>query len=411
VNNGKPRPLEGLTVIDLTRALAGPYATLLLAGLGARVIKVEEPREGDGRETAPFMGRDGVSLRRQHADDMPIANIVRLRGKQSITLNFKHPQAQSIFADLVRQADIVVENFSGGTAERLGIGYSAARAANPRIIYCSISGFGQQDSGGKAMDNIIQALSGIMLATGGPQDPPVRIGIPTADTLTPLFGVIGILSALEQRHRTGLGQYIDVSMLGTLTSVVAVEPFDVLERLGIPMRTGPTVPRLAPFGVYPAADGHVVICAPGYKLLPSLLGVMGRVDLIDDPRFSTQAGRLSHSDDVDAVVGEWTSTLPKAEIAARLNAAGVAAAEVREPKEAIRDARVVARGETRKLQHPLYGDVDDVYGPGVPIGFSEASAEIDPITPWLGEHNDEVYRMLLGYSAERLEELKANGGI
>jgi CoA:oxalate CoA-transferase len=411
VNKDKLRPLDGLTVIDLTRALAGPYATLLLVGLGARVIKVEEPREGDGRETAPFMGRDGVSLRRQHADDMPIANIVRLRGKQSVTLNFKHPQAQLIFADLVRQADIVVENFSGGTAERLGIGYSAARAANPRIIYCSISGFGQQDSGGKAMDNIIQALSGIMLATGGPQDPPVRIGIPTADTLTPLFGVIGILSALEQRHRTGLGQYIDVSMLGTLTSVVAVEPFDVLERLGIPMRTGPTVPRLAPFGVYPAADGHVVICAPGYKLLPSLLGVMGRVDLVDDPRFSTQAGRLSHSDDVDAVVGEWTSTLPKAEIAARLNAAGVAAAEVREPKEAIRDPRVVARGETRKLEHPLYGAVDDVYGPGVPIGFSEASAEIDPITPWLGQHNDEVYGTLLGYSAERLEALKAEGGI
>jgi CoA:oxalate CoA-transferase len=411
VSNDKPRPLEGLTVIDLTRALAGPYATLLLAGLGARVIKVEEPREGDGRETAPFMGRDGVSLRRQHADDMPIANIVRLRGKQSITLNFKHPQAKAIFADLVRKADIVVENFSGGTAERIGLGYSAARAANPRIIYCSISGFGQQDSGGKAMDNIIQALSGIMLATGGPQDPPVRIGIPTADTLTPLFGLIGILSALEQRHRTGLGQYIDVSMLGTLTSIVAVEPFDVLERLGIPMRTGPTVPRLAPFGVYPAADGHVVICAPGYKLLPSLLKVMGRVDLIDDPRFSTQAGRLSHSDDVDAVVGEWTSTLPKAEIAARLNAAGVAAAEVREPKEAIRDPRVVARGETRKLHHPLYGDVDDVYGPGVPIGFSHASAELDPNTPWLGEHNDEIYRTLLGYSDERLDALKAEGGI
>lgn len=407
----RERPLDGLTVIDLTRALAGPYATLLLAGLGARVIKVEEPREGDGRENAPFMGRDGVSLRRQHADDMPIANIVRLRGKQSITLNFKHHQAQAIFADLVRQADIVVENFSGGTAERLGVGYSAARAANPRIIYCSISGFGQEDSGGKAMDNIIQALSGIMLATGGPQDPPVRIGIPTADTLTPLFGVIGILSALEQRHRTGLGQYIDVSMLGTLTSVVAVEPFDVLERLGIPMRTGPTVPRLAPFGVYPAADGHVVICAPGYKLLPSLLAVMGRGDLTDDPRFSTQAGRLSHSEEVDAVVAEWTSTLPKAEIAARLNAAGVAAAEVREPKEAIRDPRVVARGETRKLQHPVYGDVDDVYGPGVPISFSDASAELDPSTPWLGEHNDEIYGTLLGYSPERLDELKAEGGI
>ena len=405
------RPLDGLTVIDLTRALAGPYATLLLAGLGAKVIKVEQPGEGDGRETAPFLGRDGVSLRRKHPDDMPIANIVRLRGKSSITLNFKHPEARDIFADLVRQADIVVENFSGGTAERLGIGYSAARATNPRIIYCSISGFGQQDSGLRAMDNIIQALSGIMLATGGPDDPPVRIGVPTADTLTPLFGIIGILSALEQRHRTGEGQYVDVSMLGTLTSVVAVEPFDVLERLGIPMRTGPTVPRLAPFGVYPALDGHVVICAPGYKLLPALLRVMDRLDLVDDPRFSTQAGRLSHSDEVDAGVAEWTSTLPKLEIAARLNAAGVAAAEVREPKVAIRDPRVVERGETRKLQHPVYGDIDDVFGPGVPITFSAASVEPDPRTAWLGEHNDEIYCGLLGYSAERLARLKVEGGI
>ena len=404
-------PLDGLTVIDLTRALAGPYATFLLAGLGARVIKVEEPREGDGRETAPFLGRDGVSLRRRHADDMPISNIVRLRGKASITLNFKHPDAPTIFADLVKHADIVVENFSAGTAERLGIGYSAARAANPRIIYCSISGFGQQESGSRAMDNIIQALSGVMLATGGPEDPPVRIGIPTADTLAPLFGIIGILSALEQRHRTGAGQSIDVSMLGALTSIVAVEPFDVLERLGIPMRTGPTVPRLAPFGVYPASDGHVVICAPGYKLLPALFRVMDRPDLLDDPRFSSQASRLSHSMEIDAIVSEWTSARPKAEIASMLNEAGVAAAEVREPKVAIRDPRVVDRGETRKLRHPIYGDVDDVYGPGVPIRFSGAAAEPDSRTPWLGEDNEQVYGGLLGYLPERLERLREEGGI
>ncbi len=410
MSGSSQRPLEGLRVVDLTRALAGPYATLLLAGLGAQVIKVEEPGTGDGRDNAPYLGKDGISLLRHRPDDMPIANLVRLRGKLSVTLNFKHPDARAVFADLVRDADIVVENFSGGTAERLGLGYSAARAANSRIIYCSISGFGQ-DQPGKAMDNVIQALSGIMLASGGPDDPPIRIGVPTADTLTPLFGVIGILSAVEQRHRTGEGQHVDVSMLGTLTSIVAVEPFDVLERLGIPMRTGPTVPRLAPFGAYPSSDGHVVICAPGYKLLPALLRVMGREDLLDDPRFSTQEGRLSHSGDVDAVVAEWTRTLPAAEVARRLNAAGVAAAEVRAPAVAIRDPRVVERGETRKLQHPLYGDVDDVYGPGVPIRFSDAESSLDLPTPWLGEHNDLVYGELLGYAPERLERLRVEGAI
>jgi len=200
-------------------------------------------------------------------------------------------------------------------------------------------------------------------------------------------------------------------MLGALSSIVAVEPFDVLERLGNPMRTGPTVPRLAPCGVYPAADGHVVICPPGYKLLPALLGVMGRTDLLEDTRFSTQEGRLRHSSDVDAVVAEWTRTLPAAEVAERLNAAGVAAAEVRSPAVGIRDPRVVARGETVKLRHPIYGAVDDMYGPGVPMVFSGSENCLDQAAPWHGEQSGSVYGQWLGYTAERLTQLRAKGAI
>ena len=242
-------PLSGLTVLDLTLALAGPFATFLLAGLGARVIKVENPASPDHcRENAPFIGRHGVSLGRTEANDVSVAALNRLRGKHAVTLNLKQPGSREVFGDLLSCADVVVENFSAGTLDRLGIGYEFARVKNPRIVYCSISGFGaDQASGtgtGKAMDSIIQALSGLMMTSGAPADPPVRVGVPVADLLAPVFAVVGILAALRQRDYTGLGQEVDISMLGVLTSLVAAEPFDLLEACGLPQRTGRMVPRL-----------------------------------------------------------------------------------------------------------------------------------------------------------------------
>jgi CoA:oxalate CoA-transferase len=411
VANVEPqRPLAGLTVVDLTRALAGPFSTLMLAGLGARVIKIEDPRGGDARDAAPYLGRDGISLRRKYDDDMPFSNLIRLRGKLGVTLNFKHPEAQSIFGDLVRGADIVVENFSAGTAERLGLGYTYARSVNPRIIYCSISGFGQGNAG-KAMDTVIQALSGMMLVSGEESDPPIRIGVPTADVLTPLYAVIGILSALEQRHRTGVGQLVDVSMLGTMTSFLAVEPVTVLERLGIPARTGPTVPRLVPFGAYPASDGWVVICASGYKLLPAFAPAIGHPEILEDPRFNTQEARIHNYKELDEIIGSWTSQFTAEEAVGLLDKQGVAAAVVRAPAEGMMDPRVLQRGEVERLKHPTYGVVDEAYGPGLPITFSDAVANHDQPPPWLGEHNDQIYGEELGYSPERLVKLRDEGAI
>jgi CoA:oxalate CoA-transferase len=200
---GAQGPLAGLRVLDLTRALAGPYGTMLLAGLGAEVVKLEDPRGGDlARENSPYVGRDGVTTVRTHEDDISISHLTRARGKRGISLNLKHPAAPAVFADLVTVSDVVVENFTAGTADRLGVGYASARDRNPGIIYCSLSGFGATgDAGSKAMDVLIQALSGAMLTSGSPEDPPVRIGVPMADMLAPVFGVIGILAALEQRHR------------------------------------------------------------------------------------------------------------------------------------------------------------------------------------------------------------------
>jgi len=260
-----PRPLEDVVVLDLTLALAGPFATLLLAGLGAKVIKIENPVHGDhSRSNAPYLGANGVKMVKDNPDDISLSVLNRLRNKLGVTLNLKNPQARDIFADLLLKADVVVENFSYGTLDRLGIGYEFGRIVNSRIVYCSINGYGSdgEPGAGKAVDTIIQALSGIMFTSGAPEDPPIRVGVPVADLGAAMFGVIGLLAALHQARRTGSGQHVDISMLGCVTSLGACENYEALVKCGSPVRSGQTMPRLAPFGMYRARDGYVAVCAP-----------------------------------------------------------------------------------------------------------------------------------------------------
>lgn len=408
------KPLNGITVLDLTVALAGPFATLILAGLGAKVIKVENPSGGDScRTNAPYLGANGPKLTRESENDISVSALNRLRNKLGVTLNLKHPDARTVYADLVSKSDIVVENFSRGTLDKLGVGYEFAREVNPKVIYCSITGFGSTPdaSPAKAMDAIIQALSGTMMTSGGPGDPPIRVGLPIGDLTAPLFGVIGILAALHQAQHTGQGQHIDVSMLGALTMMVAVETFDLLERCGIPQRTGLTVPRLAPFGLYRTKDGYIAICAPQETFARSLFEAIGRAELKADPRFATRDARVENVRALDGIIGDFTSRHTNAEAVSILERAGVPTAEVRNPDDAVRDPRVLARAETVRLEHPKYGAVDEVYGMGIPIKFSGATAGFDQPAPALGEHNEAVYGDVLGYSSERLEHLKSNGVI
>lgn len=408
------QPLAGRTVIDLTTALAGPYATLLLAGLGATVIKVENPATGGdtSRNNAPYLGRDGLGLARVHDDDMSVSMLVRGRGKLSVTLNLKDPRGHAVFADLVRGADVLVENYSPGVTSRLGIDYAAVRELNPRLVYTSISGFGAQGGpgSGKAMDSIIQALSGVMMTAGEPDGDPVRFGLPIGDLLAPLFAVVGTVSALLQAETSGEGQHVDVSMLGALTSLVACEPFDAFDAVGLPQRTGSLVPRLAPFGILPAADGHIALCAPTDAFAAGVLRAMGRADLVDDPRYRTRDERVRRADELHALIGAWCAGLPKAEVIAALSAHGVPAAEVREPREAVRDPLVRARGEVVPIAHPRHGGTADLSATGLPIVFSGASVGLDAPAPQLGEHNEQVYGGLLGYSDDRLAEL-AGGSV
>ena len=408
------RPLEGLTVIDLTRALAGPYCTLLLAGLGARVIKVEEPKGGDlARENSPYVGRDGVLVERRYDDDLSLSHLTRARGKYGISLDLKSEQGREVYFDLIRHADIVVENFTAGTADRLGVGYAACHAINPRVVFASLSGFGATDrDGGKAMDVIIQALSGAMFTSGEPGHPPVRIGIPVADMLAPVFTVIGILAAIEQRHRTGTGQHVDVSMLGALTSFVAIENWSAMAAAGMPSRTGLTVQRLSPFGVFECADGYVAVVAVHEPLARGLFAAMGQPELAEDPRFANRDARVANATELEARINAWSRALTMVEVVRALEAQGVPVAPVRHPEDALVDPRVVARKETMAVSHPTYGSSIDLRTAGIPIQFSGATTGFDDALPVrIGEHNDEILRELLGYDDDRIAALVAAGAL
>ncbi|WP_395399578.1 CaiB/BaiF CoA transferase family protein [Pseudoduganella sp. UC29_106] len=407
-----PRPLEGITILDLTTALAGPYATLILAGLGARVIKVENPKNPDSARTnSPYLGRDGIKVAREHEDDYSLAMLERGRNKEAITLNMKHPEGRAIFLDLVKHADAVVENFSAGVADRLGIGYEDCAKVNPRIVFTAISGFGANvnPKQNKAMDNIVQAMSGMMMASGNPGEPPVRVGIPFGDLSAPLFAAIGTLAALMQARQTGRGQHVDVSLLGALSALVAAEPFDMMQKLGRETRSGNFMARLAPFGVFPTSDGYISICAPKDEFVRGLFRAMQREELLGDERYGTRDARVRNHIELHDMVSQWTRTMTTEQAADLLADYDVPSGPVRNPGDAMRDPNLLMRGETTKLEHPQYGAVEDIVVGGLPIRMSGAFTGFDKPAVTLGASNEDVYRTMLGYSDEQLAELKRDG--
>jgi crotonobetainyl-CoA:carnitine CoA-transferase CaiB-like acyl-CoA transferase len=333
----------------------------------------------------------------------------------SVTLDLKAAGAVEVFADLVRHCDVVVSNFSPGTSKRLGVDFEHVHAIEPRVVYCAISGFGTQGGKGRerAFDAIIQAMSGLMMTSGTAGAPPVNVGFPIADTIAPLYATIGILAALNQARRTGVGQLLDVSMLGTLTALVACESFAARRQAGIPERTGNTVPRLAPFGVYQTCDSYVAICAGNDRLFSWLADEMGEPALAEDGNFKTRDARARGWAEVDRVVSEWVSSQRTADVVERLETAGIPVAAVRGPVEAAVDPEVVRRHETEALHHPDYPDAGGglLRAPGIPIVFSGAERSLDRPAPALGQHNDEVFGDLLGYDQARRKRLRAAGVI
>ena len=308
-----PKPLEGFRVLDLTQFYSGPWTTLLLAGLGAEVIKVNHPATGDVVAMGPpFAGPEGVSFHKQTEDDLGIAYLKRTRDKKSLTLDLKEPRGLDLFYRLVDEADVLVENFSVGVTERLKIDYETLEKRNPKLVYCSITSYGQSgpDAKLKGYDAVTQAVSGLMNLTGFPEGPPTKAGSAIADSIGGTFAYGAITTALLHRERTGEGQWLDVSMVDCLLSLVFDEPMDCYEVLGLPDRLGNRIMRLSPFNAYPASDGWLVVGSGTDEHWNNILRAVGRGELVGDPRYKDLSGRITNNDEVDAVITQWTENTP-----------------------------------------------------------------------------------------------------
>ncbi|MFT3721869.1 CaiB/BaiF CoA transferase family protein [Pseudorhodoferax sp.] len=410
------KPLEGIRVLDLTVALAGPYGSLLLGGLGAEVIRVESPSGGDiARNNPPYVDDGGIHFGIRQPEDVSLSILNRARNKKSITLDLKSPRGKALFMQLACGCDVLIENASEGAMARLGVDYESVRQANPKIIYASVKAFGEPSPYPKlkGMDIIVQALSGIMDVTGFADGPPTRLGLPLADLIAPLFAVNGILSALIHRGRTGVGQRVQVSMLDCLASLVAEEHFDVYLKEGYPRRSGNFLERLTPFGVYKTRDGYVALVAFQPDWFKNLTQAMGQPDLAQDPRFAALGPRTKNSVEINAAIQAWMHRHTSAEVIHELQELrGVPCAQVRTPEQVLADAYLHQRGAVVPLEHPgLAASGTVAMGMGLPIQFSESPVHFDQPAQALGAANEEVYRGLLKLSEAELAQLREQGVI
>ena len=377
--DGPKGPLSGVTVIDMTRVLAGPYCTLVLADLGARVIKVETPGGGDDSRTfGPFI--EGKS-----AYFMSIN-----RGKESIVLDLKDEGDRAIYEDLLAGADVVVENFRAGTMERLGYGWEALHPRFPRLIYAACSGFGHTGpyAGRPAYDVVVQAMGGIMSLTGQPGGPPARVGSSIGDIVAGLFTAIGVNGALYRRTITGEGMKVDVSMLDSQVAILENALARYFASGEVPGPLGTRHPSITPFQAYATADGHVVISAGNNALFRTLCAALERPALAEDARFADNAGRNVN---IDALEREFEAVLrahPTAHWLALLEGAGVPCAPINRVDDVLADPQVAARNMVIRAQDPTAGEVRMA---GNPIKLSAyLDPEVRPPAPELDEHRTSI---------------------
>jgi CoA:oxalate CoA-transferase len=379
-------PLHGITVVDFSRVLAGPYATVLLADLGARVIKVE-PRDGDDyRHVGPSLGRESALFATVN------------RGKESIVLDLKNANDLAFALQLADHADVVVENFRPDVATRLGIGADALMARNPRLVYASISGFGQTGPmhGQPAYDIIVQALTGLMSITGDPDGPPTLVGESIGDLAAGLYGSWAILAALLQRERTGAGCRIDLAMFDALLSMMPIATCRYLATGKVPERVGNRHALSAPFGAFRTGDGHVVVAVLNPKLFEQFAAVIARPDLVADARFATDSSRAAHEGVLRAAFEDWSTQRSTAEVVAALSAAGVPAARIGDVGEAVDSEHA----GSRQLFRPSRWGGHDFRLPEQPARFSTMARGRAVVAPRLDEHGAAVRAWIDGHGGD-----------
>ena len=394
-----PGPLDGIKVLDLTRVLAGPYATMLLGDLGAEVIKIEQPGTGDeSRNFGPF--KNGFSLYFMSVN----------RGKQSVTLNLKTERGQAIFKQLLEQTDILVENFRPGTMEKLGLDYDTLKAGHPSLIYAACSGFGQTGPYAQqgAYDMIIQGMGGIISITGEPDGPPVRVGTSISDITAALFTTIGVLSALHHRNRTGSGQFVDVAMLDSLVAVLENAVVRYFATGEAPKPLGARHPAITPFEAFASADGHVIIALGNDTLWAKFCEHVNRKELISDERFRTNADRTENHSELFPILSEIMSHQKTDDWIEALGKIGVPCGPINAMDKVVSHPQVQAREMITRIAHQITGEVEV---PGVPIKLSETPGDVDAPAPSLGEHTAKVLTGLLKMPPDEVEALRRDGVI
>ena len=390
-------PLTGVRVLDLTRVLSGPFCTALLGDLGADVIKVEAP-EGDSVRRQGAI-RDGLSWYFAQFN----------RNKRSIRLDLRKPEGREILTRLIRQSDVLVENFRPGVLARLGFGEARLRELRPSLVTCSINGFGgtgpYRDR--PAFDFIAQAMSGFMSVNGRPEDPPLRSGLPISDLVAGLYAALTVTASVLRARQTGLGQQTEVSLTNGLVSLLAYIATNYFATGEAPARSGNDHPIAAPYGLFPTRDGQIALAPPDDEFFGRLMDALGEPALKTDPLYATQPARLVNRARINAIVGGRLAAHPTAHWVTVLNAAGVPCGPVNTIQDVFDDPQVLAQEMVMDVPHPCHGTVRML---GFPMKLSETPCQVRRPAPELGEHADEILTEL-GYGVTDLAALRANGVI
>ncbi len=391
-------PLENVRVLDLSRILAGPYCTMLLGDLGADVIKVERPGAGDDTRQwgPPFAAGESAYY------------LCCNRNKRGVTLNLKSPEGRELAAKLAEQSDVLVENFLPGTLDEWGLGYEDLSRRNPKLIFCSLTGFGQtgprRDEPG--YDIMIQALAGVMSITGEPEGPPTKLGVAISDITAGLYASQAILAALYAREKTGRGERIDLALFDTTLSWLANVGQNYLLSGEVPRRQGTAHPNIVPYQAFEASDGSVIVAVGNDTQFRRFCDLVGRSDLAADPRFATNAGRVEHRGALLPIVKSIIAERSVADWITALEAAGIPCGAVNSIDRAFADPQTTARDMLREVSHPTIGRLKLA---GSPVKLQHAGASPLRPPPLLGEHTDEVFHELLSLAPADVQKLRDAG--
>lgn len=394
------QPLEGIRVIDLSRILAGPFCSMVLGDLGAEVIKIEQPGTGDDTRGwgPPFIDGESAYF------------LCINRNKKSLTLNLKHDKGKRILKDLVKKADVLLENFRPGGMEEFGLGYEVLREINPRLIYCSITGFGStgpyKDKAG--YDVIVSAVGGLMSITGEPGGRPVKVGVAVTDIMTGLFAQGAIAAALIARERTGKGQKIELSLLETQVATLINIGSSYLLAGEIPQKWGSGHASIVPYQAFQARDDYLIIGVGNDRLWRKFCQVTGLEDLTDDPRFATNPQRVKNREVLVEIIEERLRTRTVAEWLQALDEVGIPCGPINTIDKVFQDPQVLHLGMVAEMAHPTLGVIKMA---GIPVKYSETPALIKSHPPLLGEHTGEVLRGILGYGEGGIAKLREEGVI